>query len=299
MIRHSIAAFLVTAAIHSVSAAEHADTTLLRYVNPFIGTTNFGTTNPGALMPNGLMSVTPFNVTGSDMNRFDKDARWWSTPYDATNCFLTGFSHVNLSGVGCPELGSVVTMATTGVLNPDFREYGTTYHDEKASPGYYSVRLDKYGILSEVTATTRSSVERYTFPAGQGNILVNLGIGLSNETGGSIRRISDTEITGSRLMGTFCYNPDAVFTMYFALRVNKKPSKSGFWKKQPVMHGVEAEWTPDNGTYKIYNSYNREMSGDDLGYWFTYDNLSEGEQIELSIGVSFVSEKCRHGRYFR
>lgn len=97
MTRLSITAFLVTAAIQSACAAAPADTTLLRYVNPFIGTTNFGTTNPGALVPNGLMSVTPFNVTGSDMNRFDKDDRWWSTPYDATNSFLTGFSHVNLS----------------------------------------------------------------------------------------------------------------------------------------------------------------------------------------------------------
>lgn len=290
MARLSIAAIFLTAASF-INAAEQPDTALLRYVNPFIGTTNFGTTNPGAVVPNGLMSVTPFNVTGSELNNFDKDARWWSTPYDVTNSYLTGFSHVNLSGVGCPELGSVVTMATTGPLNVDYRDYGTTYRDEKASPGYYSAYLEKYGIFSEATATKRSSVERYTFPAGQGNILVNLGIGLTNETGASIRRVSDTEIVGSRLMGTFCYNPDAVFTMYFALRVNKKPDSSGFWKMQPEMHGVEAEWTPDNGTYKIYKSFAREMSGDDLGYWFSFDNLEAGEQIEVSVGVSFVSQE--------
>lgn len=279
--------FLLT--IIPAIATETADTAILRYVNPFIGTTNFGTTNPGALVPNGLMSVSPFNVTGSEMNRYDKDARWWSTPYDVTNSYMTGFSHVNLSGVGCPELGSVVTTATTGPLQVDYHDYGTTYSNEQASPGYYSTFFDKYGILAEATASTRTSVERYTFPAGQGNILVNLGIGLTNETGASIRRVSDTVITGSRLMGTFCYNPDAVFTMYFALRVNKRPSASGFWKKQPPMQGVEAEWTPDNGTYKIYNDYGREIAGDDLGYWFSYDSLSEGEQIEVSIGVSFVS----------
>lgn len=290
MARLSIAAIFLTAASF-INAAEQPDTALLRYVNPFIGTTNFGTTNPGAVVPNGLMSVTPFNVTGSELNNFDKDARWWSTPYDVTNSYLTGFSHVNLSGVGCPELGSVVTMATTGPLNVNYRDYGTTYRDEQASPGYYSAYLEKYGIFSEATATKRSSVERYTFPAGQGNILVNLGIGLTNETGASIRRVSDTEIVGSRLMGTFCYNPDAVFTMYFALRVNRKPDSSGFWKMQPEMHGVEAEWTPDNGTYKIYKSFAREMSGDDLGYWFSFDNLEAGEQVEVSIGVSFVSQE--------
>ena len=66
------------------------------FVDPFIGTTNFGTCNPGAVCPNGMMSVVPFNVMGSADNTYDKDARWWSTPYEYTNSFFTGFSHVNL-----------------------------------------------------------------------------------------------------------------------------------------------------------------------------------------------------------
>ena len=281
---------LVLASAFKGHAAENAvDTTILQYVNPFIGTTNFGTTNPGAVRPNALMSVAPFNVTGSDINTYDKDARWWSTPYDNVNSYMTGFSHVNLSGVGCPDLGSLITIATVGPLDVDYHNYGTTVSNETASPGYYAANLDKYGVLAEATSTARTSVERYTFPGGRGNILVNLGIGLTNETGAYIRRVSDTEIVGSRLMGTFCYNPDAVFPMYFAVRVNKKPSSSGFWKMQPEMQGVEAEWTPDNGKYKIYNSYGRDIAGDDIGYWFSYDDLAPNETVEVSVGVSFVS----------
>ena len=71
-------------------------------VNPFIGTSNYGTTNPGAVCPQGMMSVVPFNVMGSKENKFDKDSQWWSTPYSADNCFVTGFAHGSLSGVGCP-----------------------------------------------------------------------------------------------------------------------------------------------------------------------------------------------------
>ena len=258
------------------------------YVNPFVGTTNFGTTNPGAICPNGMMSVTPFNVMGSDLNVHDKDSRWWSTPYCYENKFFTGFSHVNLSGVGCPELGLVLTMPTMGSVQPDHHIYGSEYTDEHAEPGYYTCNLTAYGIKVEATATTRTSAERYTFPAGQGNILVNLGEGLTNETGGWMRKKSETEIEGMRLAGTFCYNPQAVFPMYFAIRVSKTPVKGGFWKKQPKMKGVEAEWTPDNGTYKIYSKYGREIAGDQVGYWFSYET-AEGEQIELQMGVSFVS----------
>ena len=103
---------IVAGIIMTVSSATLSADEPVAYVNPFIGTTNFGTTNPGAICPNGLMSVTPFNVMGSDKNVYDKDARWWSTPYEYHNTFFTGFSHVNLSGVGCPELGSLLLMPT-------------------------------------------------------------------------------------------------------------------------------------------------------------------------------------------
>ena len=281
--------FSLTAALLLSSSLASAATPA-ELVNVFVGTTNFGATNPGAVVPNGLMSVSPFNVTGSENNKFDKDARWWSTPYEFHNSFFTGFSHVNLSGVGCPDLGSILTIATTGSLEPDYKLYGSEYADETAHPGYYALRLPKYDITAEVTATERTSRERFTFASGgKGNILVNLGQQLSNESGATVRRVSPTEIEGSKLLGTFCYNPGAVFSIYFVARVNRTPSESGYWKMQPEMTGVEAEWTPDNGKYKIYRNYGRELSGDDIGYWFTYDSLAPGETVELSVGVSFTS----------
>lgn len=277
----------------SLGIASYASERPTDYVNPFVGTTNFGTTNPGAVCPNGMMSVVPFNVMGSELNVYDKDSRWWSTPYCFENKFFTGFSHVNLSGVGCPELGALLTMPTSGALQVDYHIYGSEYSDEAAEPGYYTNFLTAHGIRTEATATVRTSAERYTFPAGQGNILLNLGEGLTNETGAWVRRISDTEIEGMRLLGTFCYNPQAVFPIYFVMRVNKVPKSSGFWKKQRRMKGVEAEWTPDNGKYKLYTRYEREMGGDDIGYWFSFDT-EEGEQIEVQMGVSFVS--CANAR---
>ena len=257
------------------------------WVNPFIGTSNFGTCNPGAVTPHGMMSVSPFNVMGSAMNTWDKDSRWWSTPYVKENCYFTGFSHVNLSGVGCPEMGSLLTMPTTGPLQVDYHVYGTEYTDEQAHPGYYGLQLLS-GIKAEVSATTRSSIERYTFPGGEGNILLNLGEGLTNESGATLRRVSATEVEGSKLMGTFCYNREAVFPLYFVLRVNKEPSASGYWKKQRPMT-AEAAWDADAGRYKIYENYARELSGDDIGCWFHYDSLAPGEEIQLQMGVSFVS----------
>ena len=283
MIKRFISLLLLLAPL-AVAAQKPAD-----LVNPFIGTTNFGTTNPGAVTPNGMMSVVPFNVMGSDLNVFDKDQRWWSAPYEYNNKFFTGYAHVALSGVGCPDASSLLVMPTSGELDVDYFSYGSEYTNEKATPGYYSNELTKYGIRTEVTATTRSSCERYTFPAGKGNIILNLGQGLTNECGAMVRRVSSTEVEGFKMLGTFCYTTQAVFPVYFVMRVSKAPTSEGAWKFQPALTGVEAEWTPDDGTYKLYENYYREVAGDNIGYRFCYDNLADGEQITVQMGVSFVS----------
>lgn len=257
------------------------------YVNPFIGTTNYGTCNPGAVTPAGMMSVVPFNVMGSDLNKNDKDAGWWSTPYEYTNSYFTGYSHVNLSGVGCPELSTLLLMPTCGELDVDYHNYGSTYTDEHATPGYYTNRLTKYGILTEVSATPRTAIARFTFPKGRGNILLNLGEGLTNESGATVRYTKDGEIEGSKLLGTFCYCPQAVFPIYFVMRVEKVPVTKGLWKKQRPMT-AEAAWDSDQGKYKLYDGYTKELSGDDVGAYLSFDT-QEGEQVEVRLGVSFVS----------
>ncbi len=258
------------------------------YVDPFIGTTNFSVCNPGAVRPHGLMSVVPFNVMGSDLNVYDKDGRWWSAPYEYSNKYFTGFAHVTLSGVGCPEMGSLLTIPTAGNLEVDYHKYGSEYRNEQATPGYYTNELTKYGIKCEVTATPRTAIERYTFKKGQGNILLNLGDALSNECGAMVRRVNDTEIEGFRILGTFCYNSHATFPMYFVMRVSKAPKTSGFWKKQPHLGKAEDAWEQYVGKYKLYENRTRDMAGNEIGYYMTYD-CNEGEQIEVQIGVSFVS----------
>ena len=55
-------------------SAQEADYT--KYVDPFIGTADYSATHPGAVVPHGMMAVVPFNVTGSELNRYDKDTRW-------------------------------------------------------------------------------------------------------------------------------------------------------------------------------------------------------------------------------
>lgn len=261
-----------------------------KWVDPFIGTADYSVTHPGAVVPHSMMAVVPFNVTGSELNRFDKDNRWWSAPYDIRNKYSVGFAHGALSGVGCPELGAIITMATVGEVMPDRYDHGSTYSDEVAEPGYYATTYDMFAVRAEATATERASVERYTFvEGGAANILIDLGTALSNESGAMLRKVSDTEVEGMRLLGTFCYTNQAVFPVYFVARISHKAESTGYWKLQPEMTGVEAAWSGDSGQYKIYKSYSREMMGNDIGFYFSLGEVEPGTEVEVKVGISYTS----------
>ena len=272
----------------TLSAQESADYT--HWVDPFIGTADYSVTHPGAVVPHGMMATVPFNVTGSGLNRFDKDNRWWSAPYDIRNKYSVGFAHGALSGVGCPELGAIITMPTVGEVKADRYERGSTYVEEVATPGYYATTYDKFSVRAEATATERASVERYTFlEGGQANIIVDLGTALSNESGAMLRKVSNTEVEGVRLLGTFCYTNQAVFPVYFVARISKPAQSTGYWKLQPEMTGIEAQWSGDSGEYKLYNNYSREMMGNDIGFFFSLGEVEAGTVVEVKVGISYTS----------
>lgn len=272
----------------TLSAQESAD--YAHWVDPFIGTADYSVTHPGAVVPHGMMATVPFNVTGSDLNRFDKDNRWWSAPYDIRNKYSVGFAHGALSGVGCPELGAIITMPTIGEVKADRYERGSTYIEEVATPGYYATTYDKFSVRAEATATERASVERYTFlEGGQANIIVDLGTALSNESGAMLRKVSNTEVEGVRLLGTFCYTNQAVFPVYFVARISKPAQSTGYWKLQPEMTGIEAQWSGDSGEYKLYNNYSREMMGNDIGFFFSLGEVEAGTVVEVKVGISYTS----------
>lgn len=238
------------------------------YVNPIIGTSNGGHTHPGAVRPFGMVSVTPFNSYDPVKDPAFDDHKPFAYSYG--NPFFSGFTHTNLSGVGCPDLGTFVVMATSGKLQVSPSDYACKYSDEVARAGYYAVLLPEYGIRAEATATLRSGIERFTFAGGEGHILFNAGMSVSTTPGAYVKAVSPTEIEGYKKIGNFCGSGQES-KVYFVARVNKQPSESGLWHEKELcgQQTVEAE-------------------GKDVGAYFSY-NLKKGEQVEVQVGVSYVS----------
>ena len=140
-----------------------------QYVNPFIGTGGHGHTFPGATVPFGMVQLSPdTRIDGS-----------WDgcSGYHYSDDLIYGFSHTHLNGTGVSDYGDIMLMPTMGEPSLDKEVYSSkfSHKNEKASAGFYSVKLDKHNIKVDLTTSTRVGFHEYTFPkAGQANIILDL-----------------------------------------------------------------------------------------------------------------------------
>ena len=125
----------------------------IQYVNPFIGTGFHGHTFPGATRPFALVQVSP------DTHIMGWDA---SSGYHYDDSLIYAFSHTHLSGTGIGDLGDVAILPFSGC--DSIKPIATFKKEtEKATPGYYTVRLDNFGVDVELTSTDRVGFHKYTY----------------------------------------------------------------------------------------------------------------------------------------
>ncbi len=147
------AAVLGLLAACSQSSGEEQLRNEVQYVNPFIGTGFHGHTFPGATRPFALVQVSP------DTHIMGWDA---SSGYHYDDSQIYAFSHTHLSGTGIGDLGDVAILPFSG--GDSIRPVATFKKEtEKATPGYYAVRLDNFGINVELTSTDRVGFHKYTY----------------------------------------------------------------------------------------------------------------------------------------
>jgi predicted alpha-1,2-mannosidase len=159
--------FLIVLAFLSITFSQAQD--YAKHVNPFIGTGGHGHTFPGATVPYGMVQLSPDTRI---------DGSWDGCGgYHYSDNLIYGFSHTHLNGTGVSDYGDIMLMPTMGEPSFDNKVYSSTFsHDnEKASAGFYSVKLDKHNIDVRLTTSTRVGFHEYTFNKdGQANIILDL-----------------------------------------------------------------------------------------------------------------------------
>lgn len=189
------------------------------FVNPFIGTGGHGHTFPGAVVPNGMIQPSP-----------DTRIHGWDacSGYYIDDTTINGFSHTHLSGTGCGDYGDILLMPTVGAqdITPVGAQDQTLSYaspflhaNETATPGYYSVFLDRYGVNAELTSTDRVALHRYTFPEStESGFILDLDYSLQGQRNRDlvIEIVNDSTIRGHKNSNGWAWKQDVFFYAVFS-----------------------------------------------------------------------------------
>lgn len=193
-----------------------------KYVNPFIGTGGTGHTFPGATTPFAMVQLSPDTRI---------DGSWEGcSGYHYSDSIIHGFSHTHLSGTGCSDYGDIAFMPWFSKKD-EFEKLKTwdvhskfSHKNEKASAGFYSVVLDDIPVKVELTATTRTGFQRYTFnDDGFGYIVLNLKH-RDELLEGSIHEKANLTFSGIRRSKAWATNQELYYAveMHSPLQANMK-----------------------------------------------------------------------------
>jgi predicted alpha-1,2-mannosidase len=312
MIKLKNPAFLFSIAICCliISCERFPEKSNVDYVNPFIGAVTygeqtqdihgFGKTFPGAATPFGLVQLSPDTYTGGDNG----------CGYSWNHKTIEGFSFTHMSGVGWyGELGNFLVMPANGKFftvkgdeeNPELGYRSRYSHEyETASAGYYAVTLSDYGIRTELTAAPRAGIIRFTFPENEQS---RIQIDLARRVGGTSTEQYIRVVDDHTLEGWMKCPPEgggwgngvgkADYTVFFYCQFSRPLTKYGFWSAEIPDGWVRKRDEINEPRYqqKVADAAiirgKQEMQGRHLGF-FTEFETSEGEEVMLKCGISFV-----------
>ncbi len=244
-------------------------------VDPLIGT-GFGPGDgvnlfPGATTPFGMVQLSP-------------DTEDHGFGYHYTNTDVKGFSITHMSGPGCSNEGDVFFTATTGPIMTQVQDFQSPYShtQESASPGYYQVRLLQWGINAELSATDRTGVARFTFPAGKSaNILLPLSHTLNEVNAASVHVVGDRSLEGYEENHFFCGSKET-YKVHFVMTFSQPFARFGTWTGNHY-----------NGPGKIEESSREaEQTGHEewVGAYATWPAEPQAHSITVKIAISYVDQ---------
>ncbi len=287
-VRYAVRAMLVLGLILTGSAALVAQGVQVSgpaaSVNPFIGT---GRSGPVASDPgNSKENLFPGAVAPFGMVQLSPDTESKGFGYHYFQGTIQGFSMTHMGGVGCDNSGDVFFTATTGPVMSQVEDFQSpyTHNQETAAPGYYQVRLPRWHVNAELTATDHTGIARFTFPAGQAaNVLLPVSHTLNHTVAADVQVVGDHEIDGYVVNETFCGSSQS-YKVYFTMTFNQPFSSFGTWngERADKQHSPEAK--PVDGSRTASQTSETRW----IGGYATWAASAQPQSITAKIGISYV-----------
>jgi predicted alpha-1,2-mannosidase len=213
----------------------------------YVNTLN-GTGEGGASV--GSINNFPGPATPFGMVQFSPDTAGNYAGYHHGNNTLKGFSLTHAS-VGCGAFGDIPMLPTTGAVgsSPWNRTAAIDHSSEDGRPGHYSVSLQDTGVSASLTATTRTGLATFTYPAGApAQLFVRPGSSLSGNSAATLTTVDDHTVVGSATTGNFCGKGNT-YTVYFALAFDQPFTATGTWDESSVSAGSTSVDSSRAGAY--------------------------------------------------
>ncbi|MGO4701295.1 GH92 family glycosyl hydrolase [Dyella sp. 2RAB6] len=231
-----------------------------------------GMTSPGASLPQSATEAAPVNIN-VDLSYPSGVAT--SYGYGRPTMFgFTGGGGSTYGGRGTPMVMPVVGDWT---VPPDYTPAYYEKASEKATPGYYAVDLAPFRTRVELTATRRTTLMRFTFPAShRSNVVVNL-----RRPGGEVEVIGDRSIRGVDADARAAHDSNG---SWFVAEFSRPFAAFGSFR---ASHDHEGYGIGDQDV----QAGRRKISGSYAGAYVTFDTQA-GEQVLVKIAHGHTAEEA-------
>ena len=229
---------------------------------------------PGPWMPFSMVKLSPDNQNGG-----------WQAGYDPIFETIGGFSHIHewtMAGLSFMPTNGQLKTQVGDERNPDEGYRSRLNKETEEAPiGYYKADLTDYGIRAELSATTRGSFQRYTFPKNKEGSRVLIDLQNPAEYGYQleeveIKKVSDYRVEGfSRQLSpnTWSGGISQEYTVHFVFEFDQPIKNFGVWSEKGI--------TDKTDILKLKDCK-------DAGAYAEFDTR-QNNVVQVRTGISYVS----------
>lgn len=224
-----------------IGTAPLTDPSIIGYTPPEGWRVWAGLTYPGASLPNAMVQLSPITEFGTGAG------------YEYEDTIIYAFTHTNK---GHWNLCNIPVLPLSGKAETDGK-FGSAFshQSEHASPGFYGVTLEDYGVEVKLTSTLRGGYHQYKYLDNkERKIVFDLSKSNNEVTNWKIDQVVENAVQGYQQMGDE--------KVYFYAVFNEQ------------IHQLDLKDEGQKGGWAVVN-------------------MKDGGKpvVEMKLGISFVSEK--------
>lgn len=254
---------------------------------------------PGPWMPFSMVKLSPDNQNAG-----------WMGGYDPTFESIGVFSHIHewtMAGLGMLPVNGPLKIKVG-----DQRKTGDGYRSridkstEEAPLGYYKVLLSDYNIKAELTATTRCSFQRYTYPRAEDS-RVMMDLQIPAEYSYQLKDVYLKKVSDYRIEGfTRQFTPNAWsgdvnqdYKVHFVIEFDRPVKKFGTWVNDHLGSGalLNTGAVQNAGAYAEFDTRENQVVQVRTGISLvSIENASDNLKAEITDPYGWSFSKVRNGQ---